>query len=343
MEIEAPITQVNRSLVQEPAPWQSSDGTAPLKPTFFTAIVTPLHEDDTLDTALLERLIADQFDAGIDGLLIAGSMGMMQQLTDQTYRRLVTRALEYGKGRGELLVGAGDTSLARTQERLAFLNTLPVDGVVVLAPYIWGFDQDELLGYYRALADAARAPLFLYDLPQTTHSKIELATALKLAEHPNIAGIKCSDEPSYARQLRDLAPEGFRVIMAAPLLIDTFLRQGIREHLDGIYCLCPRQIVALGKAALAGDWQRVEGLQRQLNGLMRLIRAYPTWHSISVLLHEVGLPGRFSPHPHRPWSVEQARAFLELEETQAVLRFLHWDDFALVSGAEARAEIASGP
>jgi len=333
---------VNRSLLPESALCQNAASPLPCKPTFFTAIVTPLREDDTLDEAVLERLIGDQFDAGIDGLLIAGSMGMMQQLTDQTYRRLVTRALEYGKGRGELLVGAGDTSLARTLERIAFLNTLPVDGVVVLAPYIWGFDQDELRDYYRALAGAACAPLFLYDLPQTTHSKIELETALQLAEHPNIAGIKCSDEPSYARQLRDLAPAGFRVILAAPLLIDAFLRQGLLEHLDGIYCLCPRQIVALGQAAQAGDWQRVETIQRGLNGLMRLIRAYPTWHSISVLLHEVGLPGRFCPHPHRPWNAEQTQAFLAQEETQAVLRFLHWDDFALVSGAKMTAEAASG-
>lgn len=331
---------MNRSLLQEPAPWQRAADPAPRKPTFFTAIVTPLQEDDTLDEAVLEQLIGEQFAAGIDGLLIAGSMGMMQQLTDPTYRCLVTRALEYGKGQGELLVGAGDTSLARTLERIAFLNALPVDGVVVLAPYIWGFDQDELLDYYRALADKSRAPLFLYDLPQTTHSKIELGTALKLAEHPNIVGIKCSDEPTYARQLHDLTPEDFRVILAAPLLVDAFLRQGMREHLDGIYCLCPRQIVALGQAALAGDWPQVETIQRELNGLMRLIRAYPTWHSISVLLHEVGLPGRFTPRPHSPWSDEQTRAFLEQKETQAVLRFLHWDDSALVSGANSTAEVA---
>ncbi|HZP83999.1 MAG TPA: dihydrodipicolinate synthase family protein [Chthonomonadaceae bacterium] len=292
------------------------------KPYFITAIATPLQEDDTLHAAGLERLIDDQFQAGIDGLLIGGTMGAMQLLTAETYRGLVERSLEFARGRGELLVGAGDVSFARTQARIAFLNTLPVDGVVVLPPYFLSFSPEELRDYYLALAEESKAPLYLYDLPQITKVKLSLETVCELAEHPNIRGIKCSDEPTYARQLIDLVGDRLRVIMAAPLMLDVFLRQGIAEHLDGVFCLYPRPLVALGCAAQQQAWETVSSLQREMNGVVRLLRAYGVWQPFTALMNALGVPGRMKPRPHRQWDAAETEAFLQDAETQKVLRFL---------------------
>lgn len=292
------------------------------KPYFITAIATPLHEDDTLHEEGLELLIADQREAGIDGLLVGGTMGVMQLLSDETYRRLVKRSVEMASEPMEIMVGIGDTSLARTRERLAFVNTLPVDAVVVVPPYWLPFNQNELIDYYGTLADESCAPLLLYDNPIVFRTKIELETVLALAKHPNIRGIKCSDEPSYARQLIDLLGDGFRVIMAAPLLLDAFVRQGYREHLDGIFCLCPRQIVAIGQAVMQGEYERASQIQQEVNRMMRLLRREDVWCAFTVLMNQRGLLGRFMPRPHRPWDAEKARQFLQDLETQAVLQFL---------------------
>ncbi len=293
-----------------------------LNPNFITAIPSPLHEDDTLHVEALEKEIADQFDAGINGLLVAGTMGAMQLLPDETYRQLVRQSVDFATGKGEILIGAGDSSLGRTLNRIDFLNSLPIDGVVILAPFITVPTQDELIDYYRALADASRAPLFLYDIPQLTRAKLEIDTVLILAEHPNIHGIKCSDDPAYMRQLIDLLGVRFRVVMAAALLLDTFLRQGFREHLDGIFCLFPRHVVALGRAAASEDWCAAAQIQQGINRTMRLLRKYALWPAITTLMNDLGTPGKFRPRPYRNWIPEEIDRFLTDPETQDVLEFL---------------------
>jgi len=293
-----------------------------LNPYFITAIATPLLEDDALHVEALEKEIADQFDAGINGLLVAGTMGSMQLLTDDTYSQLVRRSIEFAGRRGEILVGAGDSSLGRTLDRIKFLNSLPIDGVVVLAPFMTIPSQDELIDYYRAIADASRAPLFLYDIPQLTRAKIEIDTVLTLAKHPNIKGIKCSDDPAYMRQLIDLIGGEFRVVMAAALLLDTFLRQGFREHLDGIFCLFPQHVVALGRAAANEDWCAAAQIQHGINRTMRLLRGYALWPAITTLMNDLGTPGKFRPRPYRNWNIDEIERFLADPETQEVLRFL---------------------
>ncbi len=295
-------------------------------PHLITAIATPLCADDTLHEEGLEILINEQLQAGIDGLLIGGTMGAMQLLTDETYCRLIHRSIALARGRGELLAGAGDLSFARTWQRMQFLNTLPLDGIAVLPPFFLPYDAEELFDYYHALADESRLPLYLYDVPQVTKVKLEMETVLKLAKHPNIRGIKCSDEPSYARQLIDLAGEHFRVIMAAPLMLDVFLRQGVTEHVDGIFCLCPHRIVAIARAAVQQDWEQATAIQQGVNGAMRLLRKYGLWRSFTALMNALGTPGLMKPRPHRQWSAAQTQAFLEVEETQTVLQFLRRED-----------------
>src|SRR4051812_8709954 len=139
------------------------------EPIFIPAIGTPLVDGaETLHTEGLAAHLQDLFDAGITHIFTAGSMGAMPLLRDETYRQLIDRSVELWKGRGRVLAGAGDTSFARTRDRIEFLNQRTLDGVVVLAPYFWTFDQSQLIDYFTELARFSRAPLYLYDLPQVT-------------------------------------------------------------------------------------------------------------------------------------------------------------------------------
>ena len=90
------------------------------KPYFITAIGTPLTEDEQLHEEGLKLQLQDQWNHGIDGILVAGSMGAMQLLTDRTYKKLIEKSVELASGHGEIMVGAGDTSFARTKDRTEF-------------------------------------------------------------------------------------------------------------------------------------------------------------------------------------------------------------------------------
>jgi 4-hydroxy-tetrahydrodipicolinate synthase len=293
-----------------------------LAPQFFTAIATPLNTDDSLHEESLRIEIAHQLHAGIHGLLVAGTMGAMPLLSDETYQDLVRWSAEFARGRGELLVGAGDTSFSRTVQRIHFLNTFPIDGVMVTAPYYAQTTQEELLDYFTALADESHAPLFLYDHPQSTRVKLAMDTVATLADHPNIRGIKCSDDPAYMRQLLDRIGDRFRVLIAAPLLMDVFLRYGACELLDGVFCLCPSQVVRMGRAATEDDWQTAARMQQGINELTQLLIKYGVWPSFNALLNQIGVPGKIRPRPYRMWGATETELFLADTETQAVLSFL---------------------
>lgn len=270
------------------------------KPYFISATCTPLTESDDLHAEGLDAHLDDQWSAGIDGVLVAGTMGLLQLLRDDVYEALARQAVERSRGRGELMLGAGDASLARTLARVEFLNTLRgVDAVVVLPPYFIQFSQPELVEYYRAIADASRAPVFLYDLPQRTHCKIELQTVSELVGHPNIKGIKCSDEIVATRRLIDEVGAQTRVVVAQPLLVDMLLRAGVREHLDGLFSLAPEWAVALGRAAQTGDWAGAATYQAKFAGLVDALVKFGVFPASTAILNARGVAGRVGPRPFR--------------------------------------------
>jgi len=275
---------------------------------FMPAIGTPLTDEELLHEKGLEAELAMLANSGIRSIFVAGSMGAMPLLRYQTYQRLVEFSASLWRG-DEIMVGAGDTSFGRTRERIEFLNRFPLNGVVVLAPYFWKFSQEDLIGYFIELAAASRHPLFLYDLPQVTGTKLQLETVLALSNTPNIAGIKCSDEPGYARLVKDRAGERFRVIVAQPYLVDMCLRHGMNEHLDGIYTVAPEWTVAIGCAAEREDWSQAAEWQRKLSDLVLVFREFGM-PAFTPLMNQRHVPGNFVPRPFRPLSDERQRELL---------------------------------
>ena len=235
--------------------------------TFIHAVCTPLQEDDSLHHEGLEIHLRDQWEHGADGLLVGGTMGMMQLLRDTTYRELVERSIQVSAGRGEVLVGAGDTSFGRTRDRIEFLNGHSIDGVVVLAPYLFRSRDPDLVLYYKALADVSRAPIYLYDLPGLTGVNIPLDTYYAVAEHPNIRGAKISGRFVVARHLIDTIGDRFRVIIAEPDMVDLTLAQGFDQQLDGVFAVAPHILARLRSAVTAGDMEQAKA---DANLLVRL-------------------------------------------------------------------------
>ncbi len=291
------------------------------KARFTTAIGTPLTRDEELHEEGLERELEDQSRHHMDGVLAAGSMGAMQLLTDGTYRRLIERTTELWVGKGELLVGAGDTGYARTRDRIEFLNGFKLDGVAVLAPYFWNFGQDDLISYFRALADISKAPVYLYDLPQVTGTKLTMETFLKLAEHPNIAGGKVSCDFDFSRQLIDAVGDSFRIIVAQPNLSDTLLRSGVNDQLEGVWAATPGWIVALGKAADEGNWDTARDYQHKITAVREVILKYGM-SGFSIMMNKRGIPGSFAPRPFSPLTEAQEEDLLN----EAIIRTLIEED-----------------
>lgn len=286
----------------------------------ITALGTPLNAEEQLHIPGLEAQIHDQLTHGINGFLVGGTMGLMQLLSDETYRQLVEQSVQFNAGRAELLVGVGDTSFVRTRDRIRIVEDLSFDGVVVISPFFVKFSQEDLVDYYLSLADLSSKPLFLYDLPQTTGTKLEVETVLKLAEHPNIRGIKCSDHFVSIRPVIDSLGDQFRVIVAQPHLMDVLLRSGVSEHLDGVYILVPEWIEKMVVATEAEDWEELASVQRDLSGLLSFLRTFsaPLFATVSTLMNMRGIPGNFAPQPMRALTTHEHELLLEEPHVQKI-------------------------
>jgi 4-hydroxy-tetrahydrodipicolinate synthase len=291
----------------------------------ISAICTPLDADGRLHSEGLRLHLEDQWQGGIDGVLIGGTMGLLQLLADETWLALAQDGAAACRGRGEVLVGVGDCSFDRTRARIEAVDGLAIDGVVVLAPYFHPFSQDELALYYEALADVSRRPLYLYDLPVRTRVKLEAPLVCRLARHPNIRGIKVSDDWSATRQLvRTLAesdaPASFRVIPAQPYLVDVLAREGVHGNLDGIFSLAPAWTREIVDAVAAGDHALATTRQWRLSRLLDAVRApFPVFPACTAMLNARGIPGSVAPRPMQPLTPAQREQLLALPVVQELV------------------------
>lgn len=282
-------------------------------PRLIHAVCTPLTETEALHRAGLEAHLDAVWASGASGILIGGTMGLMQLHREETYGDLVRHGVALSKGRGEILVGIGDTSLTRTLEKLRVAGETEVDGVVVLTPYFIKYTRRDLLDYFRAVADRSKKPVFVYYLPVLTGVQLDLAFVAELARHPNIRGIKCSCDYSWAHQLRTMVSADFRVIVAQPHLVPVMARAGVEENLDGIFAVVPRLTKRLVDACARQSWAEAEADQALLSEFLRLIAdSYGIFPACEVILNQQGVPGHFCPAPIAPLN-EQRRADLLAE------------------------------
>ena len=279
---------------------------------FITAIGTPLDDDENLCVEGLEKQFEDQADAGIPGILSAGSMGCMQLLRDSTYQALAEHSVRCWKGKGELLFGVGDTSFARTKDRIEFANRFDFDGVVVLTPFHSKFSQEDLVDYYKGLADVAKSPLYLYDLPAVVGMGIDMETYFKVAEHPNIRGGKISGRREFSCELiRRIDPEKFRVIVAEPYHIDQLLNEGVSQQLEGMFAIAPQWTVAIGKGVAENDQESAALYQKGIYELRELLVSHKKPMGVfTALMNARGIPGKFHPAPLKALDEEELRQLL---------------------------------
>ena len=154
-----------------------------------TALITPFRYG-TVDYDAFGRLIDWQIEAGIDGLVIAGTTGEGSTLSDEEHREVLKYAVERAAGRTPMIAGTGSNDTAYAVDLTKYACELGYDAMLVVTPYYNKATQAGLIRMYETIADASSKPLILYNVPSRTGVGIEPATYLALADHPMIAAVK---------------------------------------------------------------------------------------------------------------------------------------------------------
>ncbi|MCB1103723.1 MAG: dihydrodipicolinate synthase family protein [Opitutaceae bacterium] len=163
-------------------------------------MLTPFTADGALDEAAARRHVEAMITGGSQGMLTAGTTGESVSMPLAMRVRYATLAIEQARGRAAVFAGVSDNSLEHAVQLARAYVAAGVDALVAHLPSYYPIGAAGMEAWYRALADRVTAPLYLYNIPQTTNHSIPLEVVERLSHHPRIAGIKDS-EPNLARQI----------------------------------------------------------------------------------------------------------------------------------------------
>jgi len=154
------------------------------------ALVTPFKKDKSIDFTSLENLIDIQIAGGLDYLVTLGTTGESVVLSDEEKIEVFNCTVKKVNGRVPIVIGIGGNDTGAVIKSFGKFDLSKVVAILSVSPYYNKPSQEGLYQHYIALADAAPKPILLYNVPGRTGRNMTAATTLRLASHPNIAGIK---------------------------------------------------------------------------------------------------------------------------------------------------------
>jgi 4-hydroxy-tetrahydrodipicolinate synthase len=223
------------------------------------ALVTPFKKDKTIDFAALENLIDLQIAGGLDYLVTLGTTGESVVLSDQEKIEVFNCTVKKVNGRVPVVVGIGGNDTAAVIKSFSKFDLTKVAAILSVTPYYNKPSQEGLYQHYMALADAAPKPILLYNVPGRTGRNMSAATTLRLATHPNIAGIKEAG-PEMAQIIAILKdrPADFLVVSGD----DEIVMAQIACGADGVISVAanafPKAFSDMIRCAMAGDFAKAK-------------------------------------------------------------------------------------
>ena len=257
----------------------------------ITAMATPFDRNGALDLdrarALAEHLVAN----GSDGLVLAGSTGESPTLTFEEKRDLFAAVSDAVGARADVIAGTGTYDTRETIHLSTMAAEHGVDGLLVVTPYYSRPPQTGLLAHFRAVASAVELPIILYDIPSRTARKIEHDTLLKLAEVPNIVGVKdAAGDLAGTARLAASKPDDFTIWSGDDALTLPMLALGAHGVISVASHLVGARLQALVEAHAKGDAELAASINRELVPIFDVLFITSNPIPLKAALDMVGQP-----------------------------------------------------
>ncbi len=279
-----------------------------------TAMVTPFRRDLSLDEEALRRLVRRQLEGGIHFLVPCGTTGENPTLSRAEHLRVVEITLEEAKGKVPVLAGAGGYDTAEVVDLARELAALGADGLLVVTPYYNKPTPEGLVAHYRAVGEAARLPIVVYNVPGRTGTNVDPATLERLAAIDYVAGVKeASGSLAQFTAVCQRMPHDFAVLSGDDAFTLPLMALGGVGVISVASNEVPYAMARLCSLCLDGDYAAARELHRRLFRLMEVNFVESNPGPVKAAL---GLMGLLEPvyrlpmvYP-RPASVEKVREAL---------------------------------
>lgn len=260
----------------------------------FTALVTPFSADgSSIDFESYEKLLAQQLDGGVSGLVPVGTTGEAPTLSDAEQRELITRTVRFAKGRVPVIAGTGSNNTKKTIEASKAAFEAGVDGVLVVMPYYSKPSQEGLFRHLTEVAKAVAGPVVAYNVPGRTIADLSVETLLRVLDAcPNVVGIKdASGNVLFCQELMNRARGRIVDLSGDDPLTLPMMAVGAKGVISVTSNLYPRQVGEVVADALAGKWAEAELKNSRLYPLHRALFAEPSPAPIKAALALKGFGG----------------------------------------------------
>jgi 4-hydroxy-tetrahydrodipicolinate synthase len=230
-------------------------------------VATPMQANEDLDLPRLRWFLDHLLSAGVHGLFVLGTNSEFYALDEREKQEVIATAVQHVRGRVPVFAGTGAEATRETVRLTRMAEREGADGVSVITPYFVHPSQQELMDHYRRVAESTRLPVVLYNNPGTCGGvKLDVDTVARLAQVPNILGIKdSSGDLQNTNEYLRVVPDRFSVLQGRDTLIYQALLFGARGAVPATANVAPRLTVEIYDAVQRGDHAAAKAAQLRLN------------------------------------------------------------------------------
>jgi len=240
----------------------------------FPPVTTPFAADGTLALDRLRGNIEQYNKMRLAGYVVLGSTGEAILLSWTESERVLATVRETAAPNKLLVAGTGTESTEETIQRTNRAAEMGYNAALVRTPHYYkpAMTAEVLTEYYRRVADKAKLPILVYAVPVFTGVNVDAALIARLAEHPNIIGIKeSSGDVRRAAEIIDATPQSFQTLVGSAPTLYGSLSAGAVGAILGVACPLPEACVELFETFSTGDTEKAQTLQQRLLAPSKLI------------------------------------------------------------------------
>lgn len=237
----------------------------------FPAITTKFTTDDKLDLPLFEKNLRSQLDAGVNGIILGGTLGEASVLTTEEKETLVKFAVEKVDGRVPVVLNIAEGSTREALQQAAYAKAWGASGIMMLPPMRYKTDHRETVTYFATVAKSTNLPIMIYNNP--VDYKIDVTPDMfeDLTAYANITAIKESTrDVTNVTRLINRFGDRFKILCGVDTLAMEELLLGADGWVAGLVCAFPRETVAIYRLVKAGHIEEARNIYRWFMPLLEL-------------------------------------------------------------------------
>lgn len=236
------------------------------------AILTPMHEDGSINYDEFKKLIDWQIENGTDAVIVCGTTGECATMTEEEHLDCIRFAKKYVNGRVPVIAGAGSNDTAFAVQMVKECEKIGVDGLLVVTPYYNKTSQRGLIAHYKAVAAATSLPIIMYSVASRTGVNILPATCKELSKVENIVAIKeASGNIDQVTEIKALCGDDLDVYSGEDGIITPILSVGGIGVISVLSHLCPRETHEICQKYFDGDVKGSAALQLKYHDLVKAL------------------------------------------------------------------------